>query len=195
METRRVRLASRSSRRADLLRAAGVEFEAGPFPDVDETPPSGLAPGPTVEALAVRKAEAAAALVPGSWVLAGDTLVFLDGVALGKPCDEADAHRMLAALSGRAHEVASGVALARADPGGLSLRSAHDVTSVRFRALGTSEIAAYVATGEPLDKAGAYGIQGGAADFVAALDGARDTVIGLPMDVVRRLLRETGSSA
>ncbi|HEX2022927.1 MAG TPA: Maf family protein, partial [Candidatus Thermoplasmatota archaeon] len=117
-------------------------------------------------------------------VLAADTLLDLDGAILGKPRDADDARRILRALSGRAHDVVTGVAL-RTDARRVSGAAR---TRVRFRALSDAEIDAYVATGEPLDKAGAYAIQGGAARFVEEIDGPRDNVVGLPMELVRRLL-------
>ncbi len=177
-------LASKSPRRADLLREAGIAFEVVDVGEVDETPPPGFSPAEVVEHLALRKARAVAALACERTVLTADTLVFLDGETLGKPADADDAVRMLRRLSGRAHEVATGVALATPD----GTRSGVDTTRVHFRALADEEIRAYVDTGEPLDKAGSYGIQGGAGAFVAHLEGAADTVIGLPVALVRRLM-------
>lgn len=142
--------------------------------------------------LAERKARAAAALVPGSWVLTADTLVFLGEECLGKPRDEADAVRMLERLAGRTHSVWTGVALARQAAGALELAVRAQVTEVRFRSLSGAEIRDYVATGEPLDKAGAYALQGGAGAFVAELRGSADTVIGLPIALVRELLAAVG---
>ena len=177
-------LCSASPRRARLLEEAGIPFERGPAPSVDETPPAGLAPADAAEAIAVRKAKAAAARSPGRLVLAADTVVILDGAILGKPRDASDARRMLQALSGREHVVVTGVAVAT----GESVVSGREETSVRFRALEGGEIDAYVATKEPLDKAGAYAIQGGAAGFVARRVGALDNVVGLPVALVRSLL-------
>jgi len=199
-------LASRSPRRAALLKAAGIPFEPGPFPDVDERVPRGpggepLAPAATVQLLAERKALAAVRMAPDRRVLAADTLVFLDGRPLGKPADAAEAAAMLRALSRRTHEVATGAALAGPDgAGGVRMRSGAAVTQVRFRSLGDDEIEAYVRSREPLDKAGAYAVQGGAAGFVEALEGDRDTVIGLSVRLVRELLeawagaQETGAA-
>ncbi len=185
-------LASRSPRRAELLTEAGVEFEAREFPDVDETPGVGLEdPLEIVRDLAERKARAALVHAPHELLLTADTLVFLDDRILGKPADEDEARRMLEALSGRSHHVATGVALI--GPGGRGrtrLLSDAVATHVRFRKLTAEEIAAYLASGEPFGKAGAYAIQGQAARFVAGLEGARDTVIGLPIEVVRRLLAD-----
>lgn len=188
-------LASRSPRRAALLQAAGIAYELGPIPDVDETPPVGaggarLEGATVVRALALRKAEAAHVLAPRRRLLAADTLVFLDGHPVGKPVDGADARRILRSLSGRAHDVCTGLALLGPDARG-EIRRLQEVacSRVHFRELTDAEIETYVAGGEPLDKAGAYGIQGGAAGFVSALDGELDTVIGLPVATLRELLR------
>lgn len=178
-------LASASPRRARLLAEAGYAVRVAPT-HVDESVPEGTPPALAAVDLAVRKAMAAE---PGrAWVLAADTVIDLDGAILGKPRDADDARRILRALSGREHWVCTGVAL----------RAAGDVhtglaqTKVVFRAIADAEVDAYVATGEPMDKAGAYAIQGGAARFVAKLDGPLDNVVGLPMDVVRRLLAQAG---
>jgi len=184
-------LASRSPRRAALLDAAGIAYEVLNLPEVDETPPVGVGPREVVTQLAERKIRVAALLAPGRRILCADTLVFLEGRVLGKPADAAEARAMLEALSGSSHEVVTGVAVCGAPDGGRT-RILVDAagTKVRFRTLLTAEIEAYVASGEPLDKAGAYGIQGGAAGFVAALEGEIDAVIGLPVQLVRRLLGE-----
>ncbi|MDF1702181.1 MAG: Maf family protein [Planctomycetota bacterium] len=185
-------LASRSPRRADLLAQAGIEFEAKKFPDVDETPGPGLDdPRAIVRDLAERKARSALLHAPHEWLLTADTLVFLDDAILGKPDDAAEAHAMLSALSGRSHIVATGVALTgAAGRGRTRLLSDATATHVRFRDLSRAEIDAYVASGEPLGKAGAYAIQGGGGEFVHTLEGAEDTVIGLPIELVRRLLAD-----
>lgn len=168
-----------------LLRQAGLDFVIRP-PHVDETPMPGLAPVMLAETLAVVKARAVSADAD-EVVLAADTVGELDGALLVKPVDAADARRMLRAMSGRTHAVHTGVAVRRGD----SVRSNVETTHVAFRALAPEEIDAYVSTGEPLDKAGAYAIQGGAADFVARVDGPLDNVVGLPMGLVRALLDET----
>ena len=181
-------LASGSPRRAQLLEAAGIAFAVGAAPDVDESVRPDESPAACVQRLACLKAEAAMCSAPGRLLLTADTLVFLDGAPLGKPAGPDQARAMLRALSDRTHDVLTGVAVARARDGASTLRSGYTRTRVRFRSLGDEEIDAYVASGEPLDKAGSYAIQGGAAAFVGALDGPEDNVIGLPVDLVRTLL-------
>lgn len=185
-------LASRSPRRRSLLEAAGIHFELHDYPEIDETPRADLTESlDIVRELAERKARAALLRTPHVVVLAADTLVFLDQRILGKPDDEAEAEAMLRALSGRTHEVATGVAIAGPDDeAGARLLSGAERTLVRFRELSQTEIRAYVASGEPLDKAGAYAIQAGARAFIASIDGAEDTVIGLPVHLVQRLLAD-----
>ncbi|MHC5011656.1 MAG: Maf family protein [Planctomycetota bacterium] len=184
-------LASRSPRRRALLDAAGIPFEQGPHPDVDEAIPAGLSPPDAARRLAERKAAAVARRLPRRRVLAADTLVFLGDTAFGKPRDAAQARRTLRRLSGGRHAVATGVAVAEGD----ALASGVAVTEVVFRPLSGEEIDAYVATGEPMDKAGAYAIQGGAAAFVEAVEGDEDTVIGLSVRLVRRLLERLDRGA
>ncbi|MGE0812073.1 MAG: nucleoside triphosphate pyrophosphatase [Vicinamibacterales bacterium] len=183
-------LASASPRRAELLRAAGLVFTIDAA-DVDETPRPGEAPDAYVRRLAEAKAAAVARRRPGDVVLGADTTVALDGEILGKPGDAEEAHRMLRRLAGRSHRVYTGVALAL----GPDVRTAVASTTVRFAPLSEAEIAAYVATGEPVDKAGAYGIQGGAARFVAGVDGPHDNVVGLPVAAVLGLLRDFPEAA
>jgi septum formation protein len=183
-------LASRSPRRRTLLAEAGIHFELHDYPEIDETPRADLtAPCDIVRELAERKARAAALRTPHVVVLAADTLVFLEQEILGKPGDQAEAIAMLRSLSGRSHEVATGVAIAGPDDeAGVRLISGAERTLVWFRELSDTEIRTYVESGEPLDKAGAYAIQAGARDFVASIEGAEDTVIGLPVHLVQRLL-------
>jgi septum formation protein len=182
-------LASASPRRRELLSRLGLEFEVRAV-DTDETPRPGETPEALVLRLALAKARAAAR--PGELALGADTVVAADGALLGKPADDEDARRMLAALSGRSHEVWTGVALvevpAAAGTGRLRERARACRTEVVFRALSESEIDAYVASGEPRDKAGAYAIQGGAANFVARVDGDYTNVVGLPLPLVEELL-------
>jgi septum formation protein len=159
--------------------------------DVDESPP----PGPlaqAVVALALRKAQAVARRSKSGTVLGADTVIDRDGELLGKPAGADDARAMLASLSGRAHRVLTGVALVRAPSG--PARTGVAVSTVEFRALRDQEIDAYVATGEPFGKAGAYAIQGGAQAFLAGLHGELDNVVGLPLSLVRRLLAELAAA-
>lgn len=140
--------------------------------------------------LAREKALAAHATNPQAWVLGADTVVVVDGEIFGKPADAADARRMLGRLSGREHQVMTAVALV--DPAGVVREEICEESTVRFRKLGADEVARYVETGECFDKAGAYAIQGGAADFVARLSGSYENVVGLPVDAVREMLRQSG---
>ena len=143
-----------------------------------------------VYTLAQRKASAAAEHVARGVIIASDTLVSLDGAPLGKPADAAEAHRMLAALSGREHEVFTGVCVLDAATGESETRSVR--TGVTFREIAPEEIDAYIATGEPMDKAGAYAIQGGAGAFVTKLDGSFENVMGFPVQEVREMLEAFG---
>jgi septum formation protein len=181
-------LASASPRRAEILRAVGWPFEAFPV-SIDESPQPSEDPATYVERLAREKAEAAAAKQrPPALVLGADTTVVVDGMMLGKPCDAEDARRMLRLLSGRRHEVLTGVALVRAGER-VEHAVAHEMTRVRFSRMSDEEIDWYVATGEPLDKAGAYAVQGRAALFIEAIDGDYWNVVGLPVQLVYRLAR------
>ena len=175
-------LASASPRRADLLTAAGVSFEVRPV-EVDERPLDGEAPADYVSRVALDKARACAAPA-GAVVLAADTVVVVDGRILGKPADDADAARMLRLLSGRAHDVLTGVVVRR----DAREATAVDSTAVSFTPLDEADIAWYVASGEPLDKAGAYGVQGLASRFVARIDGSYSNVVGLPVALACRML-------
>ena len=179
-------LASGSPRRRDLLESRGLSLVVRPA-DVDETP----IPGESPEALVARLAEMKATAVDRAdddLVIAADTVVAVDDEILGKPDDEAHAARMLTRLSGTTHRVITGVHLRRGD----DARHAVDSTRITFRPLAADEISAYVATGEPMDKAGSFAIQGLAADFVTEIDGSHDNVVGLPVDVVVRLAAELG---
>ena len=180
-------LASASPRRRELLRGAGIEHRVGPT-GVDESVDSGLSPEDVVLVLAERKARAALPASAGDPVLGADTVVALDGELLDKPCTPDRARSSLRRLSGRAHEVFTGLYLLDPSAG----RSASRVvrTEVTFRELAAAEIEAYVDSGEPLDKAGAYGIQGAAREFVEAVRGPVDNVIGLPVDALREMLEE-----
>ena len=179
-------LASSSPRRRELLLRVGIPFEAD-APAVDET--CSLPAEEAVAELSLRKARAAFAAHPGCFVLASDTLVSADGVSLGKPRDREDARRMLRLLSGRTHQVYTGVSVISPDG---TARTGVDASDVTFDPLSGEEIDAYIASGEPMDKAGAYGIQGLGALFVSRLEGCWSGVMGLPLYLVRRLLREAG---
>lgn len=183
----RLVLASGSPRRRELLRRIGWDPLVRPV-DLDETPRPGEAAADYVLRLAEEKAAARAE--PGELVLAADTIVVLDGELLGKPVDVADARRMLAALSGREHEVLTGVAIY--DPARCAKLATFDRTRVRFAEMSEEEIGWYVSTGEPMDKAGAYGIQECGALFVEAIEGNYSNVVGLPMPTTWRLLRRAG---
>ena len=180
-------LASASPRRLELLALTGLPFTVD-APDVDET--CTLPPREAVMELSRRKAAAAAALHPGCVVLAADTLVAVDDVALGKPRDAQDAFRMLRALSGRWHQVYTGVTIIDAKG---RIFSDVDATDVSFEKMTDADIRRYIATGEPMDKAGAYAVQGIAGLWINALQGSHTNVIGLPMALVRRMLQDCGS--
>ncbi len=183
----RLLLASASPRRAELLRAAGFDFDVR-VPDVDET----RHPGEPAERYCERLARAKAAAVADAGarvVVAADTVVVVDEAVFGKPVDPADARRMLRALSGRRHDVLTGVAVAA----GGRVVSAVVRTGVEFARLDDAELDWYVASGEPMDKAGAYAVQGLASRFVARVDGSYANVVGLPVATVYRLLRDVDS--
>ena len=173
-------LASASPRRADLLRAAGLPFEVR-VADVDERVRPGEEPGAYVVRLAVAKAAAVAAVSPGQRVLAADTAVVIDRHILGKPADADDARRMLRLLSGRTHEVMTGVCL----DGEARLER----TEVEMMAMTEEEIEWYVGTGETMDKAGAYAIQGLASRFITRIAGSYSNVVGLPVSLVYQLMQ------
>jgi septum formation protein len=192
---RSIYLASRSPRRQELLGQIGVKFEVMEI-DVDESVLDGESPRAYVERLARAKAEAGWRRVeqdhlPRAPVLGADTTVALDGRILGKPADDREAAEMLAVLSGRLHEVLTAVAVKHES----WLESAVSVSEVRIKTLTKDEIARYVATGECEDKAGAYGIQGHAARFVAGLRGSFSGVVGLPLYETVQLLDRIGSAA
>ena len=184
----KILLASGSPRRRQLLEQIGLSFTVRSS-DVDESVAPGLSPAEVVEALARRKGEAvAASAAPEELVIAADTVVALDGAVLGKPAGEADAERMLTALAGRTHFVYTGLTVLR----GEIVRTVSEETAVTFRPLTAEEIAAYVRTGEPMDKAGAYGIQGYGALLVEGIRGDYYNVMGLPVCRLGLLLRELG---
>lgn len=186
--TPRIVLASASPRRSQLLSEAGIDFDIHPA-DVDESPRQGEEPIPYAERLALEKARVGSQLYPGRWALGADTVVILpnthsQGETLAKPANEEDAVRMLGLLSGRTHDVVTAVALARTLPAALGDETIQFYVSsqVRFRPLSGPEILEYVATGEPMDKAGGYAIQGGAAGFVESFSGSWSNIVGLPLD-------------
>ncbi|MDH0450218.1 Maf family protein [Shewanella sp. GD04112] len=188
-------LASTSPRRKELLTHIGLgraEFRFTQVaPDIDETPRAGELPRDYVQRLAAEKAQAGLALCSGMSqpaVLGSDTIVVLENEILGKPVDEADAKRVLRALSGKAHTVMTAVALAKADHTSVRLVE----TLVRFCELSDADIDAYVASKEPMDKAGSYGIQGLGGCFVESIEGSYSCVVGLPLVETRELLSEAG---
>ena len=184
----KVILASASPRRSELLRTLGLQFEVRPAQG-EEHPEPGLSAGETAKRLSHAKClEVAAVSEPDAVVIAADTVVSLDDQILGKPADAADAKRMLRALSGRDHRVYTGVTVAS---GGRVL-SDFEETIVHFRALTEREIDAYIETGEPMDKAGAYGIQGRASLFVRGIEGDYFNVVGLPLCKLGQMLNELG---
>ncbi|MGA7096218.1 MAG: Maf family protein [Acidimicrobiia bacterium] len=182
-------LASASPRRAELLRVLGLGFETQPA-DLDETRLPDEPAAAYVERLARAKAEAVAGT--GLTVVAADTTVVHEGRVLGKPAHPEEARAMLRRLQGDVHEVFTGVAVAGWD-GGSVVRSAVDVAKVEFLAMTEDEIAEYVDTGEPMDKAGSYALQGLGGLFVRRIDGSPFTVIGLPIHLLPRLFAAVGS--
>jgi septum formation protein len=179
-------LASTSPRRRWLLEKLERAFDVM-APDVEEIARAGEAPDAFAERMAEEKAADVAGRRADAWILAADTVVALGGEPLGKPSDAADAARMLRALAGRAHIVFTGVALLR--PGGERAERGVIATPVVFRALSDAEIAAYLVTGEPFDRAGAYAIQGEGAHLVDRVEGSYTNVIGLPLPEVAAWLR------
>ncbi len=184
MET--IILASGSPRRRELLTQAGIPFEVSAA-DVDER--CGEAASSAVRILSARKAQAVRSFCPGRFVLAADTLVELDGVSLGKPSCPEEAASMLRRLSGRTHHVHTGVTVI--SPSGDVWTDA-DFTAVTFGEIPEAEILSYVRSGEPLDKAGAYAVQGRASLWISRLEGSYSSVIGLPLFLVRTLLLRAG---
>lgn len=200
-------LASASPRRQDLLQSAGISFVVQPA-DVDETPLAGESARACAERLAREKALAVWRRRPEDVVLGADTIVVVDGAILGKPVDAGDAARMLRMLSGRTHEVITGVCLAGGRGQGAGARTqrsaiggedwggepvvkiASESTLVTVSLISDEEIREYVSTGEPMDKAGAYAIQGIASRWIPRIDGDYSNVVGLPVALVYRLLNE-----
>jgi septum formation protein len=182
-------LASNSPRRKELLTQISLDFTVAPA-DVDESVLTGEAPEACASRLAQDKARVAANRAGEGIVIAADTIVVVDGAVLGKPIDADDARRMLERLSGKEHAVVTGLAVLDASTGRSIVRTS--VTKVVFRDLSQREIDAYVATGEPLDKAGAYGIQERGALLVERIEGCYSNVVGLPLSLLGEMLREFG---
>ena len=178
-------LASQSPRRQELLARIGVEDFKTLSLDIDESYPEGLSPEDTVRYIAKKKCDAAAALcAPDDLIITADTMVFLGNDRLGKPRDEEDALRMLRALSGRAHTVCTGVTVRQ----GGKAEAFTVSTDVYFRPCAEEELRAYIATGEPMDKAGAYGVQSLGALLVERIDGDFYNVMGLPVEKLGQCL-------
>ena len=188
MTAPRIVLASSSPRRRDLLAMIGITHEVIPA-DIDEAYFPGEEPRAHALRLAQQKAASIAARNPTAIVVGADTIVVVDGAVLGKPLSAADAGRMLRILSGRTHVVYTAVAVQRA----ASAASAVEAVTVTFRALSDAEIAAYIDTGEPMDKAGAYGIQGFGATIVDRIEGDFFAVMGLPLGQMVRLMGKIGA--
>lgn len=186
----RIILASQSPRRRQLLGQIGLTDFDILVPDADESYDPSLTPQEIVSAISRKKAAAARDLSGDrdAVIIAADTMVFLDGLRLGKPHSEQEAFSMLSALSGREHLVCTGVTVCRGD----RLITRPETTAVRFASLSQEDIRRYIATGEPMDKAGAYGIQGLAALFVTGIAGDYYNVMGLPLHLLGDMLREIG---
>ena len=182
-------LASQSPRRKELLERMGIKDFETISPNVDESAFHGLPPEELVRRLSAEKAAAVAGKVgEDAIVIAADTVVALEGAVLGKPADELDAFKMLSALSGVRHQVYTGVTVCR----GGEKQTAHEVTDVTFRELSEEEIERYIATGEPMDKAGAYGIQGYGALLIQGISGDYYNVMGLPVCRLSGMLARFG---
>ncbi|GAB1529979.1 MULTISPECIES: Maf family protein [Brevibacillus] len=182
-------LASSSPRRRELLQTLGLSFTVITS-DVDETTAEHLTASEVVEELSLRKAKEVASRLTEGVVLGSDTVVVLDDQILGKPIDEMDAYRMLSMLQRQEHTVYSGVALIDVETGRTEV--SHSLTHVRIRALTEQEIKSYIATGEPMDKAGSYAIQGIGATIVEGINGDYFTVVGLPLGLTSTLLTRFG---
>ena len=181
-------LASQSPRRRELFTQIGVKNFDILVPDADESYDPTLTPQEIVCSICRKKAVAAQALAADddAIIVTADTMVFLDGLRLGKPVDEADAAKMLRSLSGRTHTVCTGVSIVRGD----HIETEAETTAVTFRDLTDAEIAAYIASGDPMDKAGSYGIQGKPALFVSGIEGDYFNVMGLPLHRLGQMLKK-----
>ena len=183
-------LASASPRRTELMALAGIEFDVVPA-DIDEKVLPGEKPSEHVLRLSREKADAVAGSTNGRFFIGADTVVVLDDRIMGKPADDSEAFRMLSALSGRKHEVITGFSVFDRISGIHLGRSVH--TEVMFKELSEREIRAYIATGCPMDKAGAYAMQGGAVHFIRSICGSYTNVIGLPMTELYETLDQLGA--
>ena len=181
-------LASASPRRQELLRNAGIRFTVQAA-DIDESPLADEFARDCAERLAREKALAVSRMRPRDFVLGADTVVTIEGLILGKPCDDAEAVRMLRMLSGRIHEVITGVCLVTPD-GGAEVGS--ETTRVTMCEISENEIRDYVASGEPMDKAGAYAIQGMASRWIPRIEGDYSNVVGLPVALVYSMIERAG---
>jgi len=189
-------LASASPRRQEILRNAGIPFAAHPT-DIPEVPNPGEDPRLFAERMAKEKALAVFRQRPHDVILGADTVVVVDQQILGKPQDQADAARMLRLLSGRSHIVITGVCLAGSETGNQKMETSFqdvrsETTLVTMDPLSDADIRSYVATGEPMDKAGAYAIQGVASRWISRIEGDYFNVVGLPVALVWRMLRQHG---
>lgn len=180
-------LASQSPRRQELLKLIGLRYRIV-VSDVEESVPKGATPGELVEHLAWEKAHAVHSAHAADCVIGADTIVYIDGRIIGKPADDTDAARILGTLQGRTHTVYTGVAVL--SPSGEDIR--HAETKVTFARMTQAEIDWYIGTGEPRDKAGAYGIQGPGGMFVERIEGNYFNVIGMPLPLLYRMLRSAG---
>lgn len=183
-------LASASPRRRDLLDSIGLSFTVQPA-DISEALLDNETPGEHVMRLSREKAEAISGINPRQWVLAADTVVVLDKKILGKPGSTQHAISMLSTLQSRTHEVFTGYTIIREEPGRF-IKSAHVRSAVKIRAMSSREVSDYVSTGEPMDKAGAYAIQGLGAALVEWVEGSYTNVVGLPLSEVALNLRDLG---
>ncbi len=181
----RIVLASASPRRQELLRNAGIDFVVHPA-NIEEVQFAGESATQFAERMAREKARAVRKATADSWILGADTVVVVGDEVLGKPENQQDASRMLRLLSGRKHQVITGVCLL--GNGFEDVRS--ETTAVHFSALSDADIREYVASGEPMDKAGAYAIQGSASRWITTIEGEYSNIVGLPVDLVSRMLRE-----
>ena len=190
----RIVLASSSPRRQALMRQVGIPCDVMPC-DIDETPEAGLSPGDAAAFVAMNKARFAAPLVSAPvLIIAADTTVCVDGRVLGKPAGAGGAFDMLKVLQGRSHTVYTGVAMIKIIDGAVETRSFTESASVYINPMSDDEINAYIATGEPMDKAGSYGAQEKGAFFVGRIEGDFHTVVGLPLSRVYKVMKEWGVS-